>query len=51
MQRCYQNESRFNGFYSNKDGGNVINLDEYKSTGTQLIANKLIGTHISMAVM
>ena len=40
----YQNESKFNGVYSRsnlpkiKDGTYVINLDEYKSVGTNSIA-------------
>ena len=41
IQKCYQNEPRFNGVYSRdnlpkvKEGAHVINLDE----------NSLIGTH------
>ena len=44
MQKYYQNEPKFNGFYSRnnlpkiKDGAYVINLDEYKSIGTHWIA-------------
>ena len=40
MQKCYQNEPKFNGVYSRnnlpkiKDEVYVINLDEYKSIGT-----------------
>ena len=40
----YQNEPKFNGFYSRnnlpkiKDGAYVINLDEFKSIGTLWIA-------------
>ena len=41
----YQNEPRFNGVYSRdnltdkiKDGGYIINLDEYSDTGTPWIA-------------
>ena len=36
MEKCYQNETKFEGVYSRnnspkiKDGANVINLDEYK---------------------
>ena len=42
-QKYYQNESKFNGVYSRnnlhkiKDVAYVINLDEYKSIGTQWI--------------
>ena len=44
IQKYYQNEPKFNGVYSRnnlpkiKDGTYVINLDEYKSTGTHWIA-------------
>ena len=44
MQKCYQNEPKFNGVYSRnnlpiiKDGAYVINLDEYQSIGTHWIA-------------
>ena len=40
IQKYYQNEPKFNGVYSRnnlpkiKDGAYVINLDEFKSTGT-----------------
>ena len=40
IQKYYQNQPRFNGVYSRdnlpriKDGGYVINLDEYSGTGT-----------------
>ena len=40
MQKCYQKEPKFNGVYSKnnlleiKDRSYVINIDEYKSTGT-----------------
>ena len=44
IQKCYQNESRFNGVYSRdnlankiKDGEYVINLDEYSDIGTYWI--------------
>ena len=43
IQRYYQNEPKFNGVYSRnnlpkiKDGGYVINLDEYESIGTHWI--------------
>ena len=45
IPRYYQNKPRFNGFYSKnnlpkiKDSAYVINLNEYKSTGT-LVINK-----------
>ena len=44
IQKCYQNEPRFNGVYSRdnlpkiKDGAYVINLDEYSDIGTQWVA-------------
>ena len=44
MQKCFQNESRFNGVYSRnnipktKDRAYVINLDEYSDIGTHWIA-------------
>ena len=45
IQKCYQNELRFNGVYSRnnlpkniKDGAYVINLDEYVDVGTHWIA-------------
>ena len=45
IQRCYENESRFNGVYSRdnlsnkiKDRAYVINLDEYSDIGTHWIA-------------
>ena len=41
IQKCYQNEARFNGVYSRdnlpdkiKDGVFIINLDEYSDIGT-----------------
>ena len=40
IQKYYQNEPKFNGVYSRnnlseiKDGGYIINLDEYESIGT-----------------
>ena len=39
IQKCYQNEPKFNGVYSRnnwskiKDGAYLINLDEYESIG------------------
>ena len=45
IQRCYENEPRFNGVYSRnnlpkkiKDEAYVINLDEYEDVGTHWIA-------------
>ena len=45
IQKCYDNEPRFNGVYSRnnlpkkiKDGAYVINLDEHADTGTHWIA-------------
>ena len=45
IQQYYQNEPRSNGVYSRdnvpkqiKDGAYVINLDEYKDTGTHWVA-------------
>ena len=44
IQKYYQNESRFNAFYSRdnlteiKDGAYVINLDEYSDIGTHWVA-------------
>ena len=44
IQKYYQNEPRFNGVYSRdnlpeiKDGGYVINLDEYSDIGTHWVA-------------
>ena len=45
LENCYQNEPRFNGFYSRnnlpnkiKDGAYVINLDEYTDVSTHWIA-------------
>ena len=48
IQKYYQNEPRFNGFFSRdnmtktiKDGAYIINLDEYADAGThQLITTK-----------
>ena len=52
MQKCYQNEPKFNGVYSRnnlpiiKDGAYVINLDEYQSIGTHWIALYLNANNI-----
>ena len=44
IQKCYENEPRFNGVFSRinlpkkiKDGADVINSDEYKDIGTHWI--------------
>ena len=45
LERYYQNEPRFNGFYSRnnlpkkKNGAYVINLDKYADVGTHWIAS------------
>ena len=44
LQKYYQNEPRFNDFYSRddlqeiKDGAYIINLDEYSDIGSHWIA-------------
>ena len=44
VQKYYENEHKFNGVYSRnnlskiKDGGFILNLDEYKSIATHWIA-------------
>ena len=44
IQKCYQNEPRFNDIYSRenltkiKDGAYTINLDEYSDIGTHWVA-------------
>ena len=45
LEKCYQNEPRFNGIFSQnnlllkiKDGAYVINLHEYADVGTHWIA-------------
>ena len=44
IQKCYQNEPRFNGAFSQdnlpkiKDGAYIINLDEYSDIGTHWVA-------------
>ena len=51
-QKYYQNELKFNGVYWRnnlhkiKDGAYVINLDEFKSIGTHLIALYVNGNNI-----
>ena len=52
MQKHYQNEPRFNGVYSRnnlskiKNRAYIINLDEYESIGTHLIALDLNAEYI-----
>ena len=45
IQKCYQNEQRFNGVYCRdnlsvniKDGAYIINLDDYADIGTHWVA-------------
>ena len=45
IQKCYENESRFNGVYSRdnlsvkiKDGAYIISLNEYSDIGTHWVA-------------
>ena len=38
IQKYYQNESKFNSVCSRKNGTYEINLDEFKSIGSHLIA-------------
>ena len=53
IQKCLQNEPKFDGVYSRnnlpkvKDGAYVINLDEYESTGTHWIALYVNGNNIA----
>ena len=52
IQKYYRNEPKFNGVYSRnhlpkiKDLAYVLNLDEYKSIGTQWIALYVNGNNI-----
>ena len=52
IQKYCQKEPRFNYIYSRnnlskiKDGAYVINLDEYKSTGTHWITQYVNGDHV-----
>ena len=56
IQKYYQKEPKFNGVYSRtnlpklKDGACVINLDEFKSIGTHLIALYVNGNNILTAL-
>ena len=54
IQKCYQNELRFNGVYSTdnlckyiKDGAYIINLDEYADVGTHCIALYVLNTDVT----
>ena len=53
IQRCYQNEPKFNGVYSRnnipeiRDRIYVINLDEYKSIGANWIALYVNGYNVT----
>ena len=57
IQKCYQNESNFNGVYSInnlpkiKDGAYVINLDENESVGTHWIALYVNGNNGILIVL
>ena len=56
MQKCYQNETKFNGVYSRntlpkiKNVAHVINLDEYKSMQTHWVAFHINGDSIVYSV-
>ena len=53
IQKCYQNEPRFNGVYSRdnlpriKDGAYVINLNQYSDIGTHQVALYAINKDIT----
>ena len=54
IQKCYQNESRFNGVYSRdnlsdeiKDGAYIINLDKYSDIGTHWVALYLSNDNVT----
>ena len=53
IQKCYQNEPRFNGVYSRdnlpriKDGAYVINLNQYSDIGTHQVALYAINNDIT----
>ena len=53
MQKYYQNEPKFNGFYSRnnlpkiKVAAYVINLDEFESIGTHWIALYVNGNNVT----
>ena len=52
IQKCYQNESRFNGVYSGdnlpkiKDETYVVNLDKYSDIGTYWIGLYLLNDNV-----
>ena len=53
MQNYYENKTKVNGDYPRtnipkiKDGTYVINFDEYKSTGTHMIALYVNGNNVT----
>ena len=53
IQKCYQNEPRFNGVYSRdnlpriKDGAYVINLNQYSDIGTHQVALYAINNDVT----
>ena len=53
IQKCYQNEPRFNGVYSRdnlpkiKDGAYVINFDEYSDIRTHWIALYVLNNNVT----
>ena len=59
IQKCYQNEPKFNGINSRynlpkikdgkyiKDGAHMINLDEFKSIATYYIASYVHGKYVT----
>ena len=53
MQKCYQNEPKFNGIYSRsnspkiKDGTCEMNLDEFESTETHWIGLYVNGENVT----
>ena len=58
IQKCYQNEQRFNGVYSRdnlsdeiKNGAYVINLDEYSDTGTHWVALCVLNNDVIVIVL
>ena len=53
MQNYYQNKTKVNGVYPRtnipkiKDGTYIINFDEYKSTGTHMVALYVNGNNVT----
>ena len=58
IQKYYQNEPRFNGFYSKyylrkrsfaeiKDGAYIINLDEYSDIGSHWVALYVLNNSVT----